>query len=488
MTRALLACLTPVLGLMLSACGGDGDRPVEVAVIGEPQTLLATGGRLPLAAQLLRSATGEGLVGFDELGRVVPALADRWIVTDDGMSYIFRLRDGTWPGGAPITGESARDALLQAIGALRGTPLASDLAQVEEVRAMAGRVIEIRLSQQVPDMLQLLAQPELGLLRGGRGAGPMRLVSTKGGALLKPIAPEDRGLVPEEDWAERVRRLRLRAFPAPEAIRRFNEGDVDVVLGGRFEDFPRLDASSVSRGAIRFDPVAGLFGLVVASDQGFLSQPENREAIAMAIDREALSGALNLGGWTATNRIVNPGLEGDDGTIGERWTGRSMQERRAQAASRVATWRAAHGAVRLRIAMPTGPGSDILFERIGSDLEAVGIDARRVRDNTDAELRLVDVVARYPRAAWFLNQLGCGAGRGLCSQSADRLTALARSEADPAKRADLYSQAEAQLTIANSFVPLGVPIRWTLVAGSATGIASNRWNVHPLLPMALRPR
>ena len=45
----------------------------------------------------MRAATTEGLVGLDAEGQVIPALADRWIVTDDGRSFIFRLRDGTWP-------------------------------------------------------------------------------------------------------------------------------------------------------------------------------------------------------------------------------------------------------------------------------------------------------------------------------------------------------------------------------------------------------
>ena len=66
----------------LSACGGDADRPVEAVAIGEPVSPFAAGARLPVAAQLVRSATAEGLVAFDERGRVIPALADRWIVTD----------------------------------------------------------------------------------------------------------------------------------------------------------------------------------------------------------------------------------------------------------------------------------------------------------------------------------------------------------------------------------------------------------------------
>lgn len=477
--------LLPLLG----ACSQDDAGTVEVAVIGDPASPFVNGARLPLAAQLVRSASAEGLVGFDEQGRVVPALADRWIVTDDGLSYIFRLRDGTWPNGAAITGESARAALVLAIGALRGSALGSDLATITEVRAMAGRVIELRLNQQAPDMLQLLAQPELGLLSRGRGAGPMKLTRQERSALLEPIAPEDLGLPQQEDWQQRRRKLRLAAAPAAQAIARFNAGDADVVLGGRFADFPRIDARGVPRGAIRLDPVMGLFGLAVNRTTGFLGEAENREALAMAVDRDALANVLNVGGWIATTRVVNPGTADDNGSVAERWPGRSMAERRSAAAARVTRWKAAEGNLAtLRIAIPVGPGGDRLFRQLATDFGAIGLNVRKVGENADADLRLVDTVARYARVGWFLNQLSCENARGPCSVNADRLVAAALAEPDPVKRADLYAQAEAQLTIANSFIPFGAPIRWSLVSGSATGFAPNSWNIHPLMPLAMRPK
>lgn len=490
-----VASLTPhvltaiVLATALAACGRGDDRAVEVAVIGEPSAPFASGPRLPLAAQLVRAASAEGLVGFDEQGRVIPAIADRWIVTDDGLSYIFRLRDGTWPGGGAITGETGRAALVRAIGALRGTALGSDLSVIREVRAMAGRVIEIRLHQQAPDLLQLLAQPELGLTMRGAGAGPMQLDRDKRTAILTPIPPEDLGLPQPEDWEARRRKLNLVALPATDAIRRFNSGEADVVLGGRFADFPRLDAAGVPRGAIRLDPVTGLFGLAVTRTDGFLGAPENREALAMSIDREALATALNVGGWTATTRVVAPGSADDNGTVGERWPGQALAERRTQAAARVAAWQAANGKPpTLRIALPAGPGGDILLRQLAADFGAIGLTVRRVGEAADADLQLVDTVARYARVGWFLNQLSCSNARGPCSAAADRLAESALSEPDPVKRADLYAQAEAQLTIANSFIPFGVPVRWSLVSGTVTGFAPNRWNIHPLMPLAMRPK
>ena len=486
-SRTVLA--VTLAALALAGCGGDADRPLAIVVIGDPTSPFISGARLPYAAQLVRSATVEGLVGFDEQGRVVPALADRWIVTDDGASYIFRLRDGTWPDGSAITADSARTALQQAIAGLRGTSLGQDIKVVGEIRTMAGRVIEVRLDKPFPDLLQLLAQPELGLVKRGKGAGPMRLSRQGDVATLTAIAPVDRGLPDEQDWQSRVRKLRLSALPAAKALQRYDAGEADVVLGGRIEDFPRIQLSGFSRGAIRLDPVAGLFGLAVVHADGFLSLPENREAIAMAIDRDSLMAPFNLGGWTATSRIVTPGLEDDGGAVTERWLGLSLADRRGIAAARVSRWRAGHAApAPLRIGLPAGPGSDLLFRRIAEDLKTIGLAARQVRDTAAADLRLVDVVARYPRPAWFLNQLNCANARGLCNSLADFHAGQALAEADPARRADLLAQAEAELTISNSFIPFGVPVRWTLVGSAASGFAPNGWNAHPLMPMAALPK
>src|SRR5688572_17378357 len=95
-----LALLTIVT---LAACDRSDDSTARVVVIGDKDDAFEHGARLSLAGQLVRASTVEGLVAFDPQGRIVPALADRWIVTDDGRSYIFRLRDGTWRNGEALT-------------------------------------------------------------------------------------------------------------------------------------------------------------------------------------------------------------------------------------------------------------------------------------------------------------------------------------------------------------------------------------------------
>ncbi|MCJ2178650.1 ABC transporter substrate-binding protein [Novosphingobium album (ex Hu et al. 2023)] len=503
--RTAMKVLAVLAVLPVVSCGSLDNSALDVAVIGGADDPFESGIRLSVAGQLARAATVEGLVAFDEEGRVIPALADRWIVTDDGQSYIFRLRDGNWANGDEITADSARQALNGSLKQLGKTPLALDLSGIDEIRTMASRVIEIRLKRPMPYLLQLLAQPELGLYHDKQGAGPMTLEKAEGLARMTPVDPAKLGLPSIENWDSRTRQIILHAISGPEAVERFNDGDVDLVLGGRIEDFLLTRSVGILRGTIQIDPVIGLFGLQVMNDRGFLADPANREALAMAVDRDALMKPFGVGGWSSTTRIVTPSLEGDLGTIGERWAGQSLDERRQVAAGRVRNWTsgkpgqaideaAADGAVpatptaKLQLWLPEGDGSQVLFNKLAADFATIGIALARTQDQAAADLALVDDVARYPRAAWFLNRLSCAARRGLCSQEADARVAEAETAATPTDRAALLTEAEAELTSANVFIPFGTPIRWSLVRGSVSGFSPNAWGWHPLMPLAWLPK
>lgn len=487
--RSVALSLLAIPALLMAGCSGGDEHTVPIAIIGEADSLADADGDLSGPAQLVRAATAEGLVGFDEQGRVIPALADRWIITDDGLSYIFRLRDGVWTDGAPLTAVSARSALREALRELKGTPLGEDLSVVSEVRAMAGRVVELRLEYRHPDLLLLLAQPEMGLVRKGVGSGPMKLAKVDDVAVLTPIPPGERGLPREEGWDERARTLRLTAMPAKQAVEDFVGGKVSIVLGGSAADWPLAGSIGIAKGVVRTELVPGLFGLSVVESGGFLADSANREAVGMAIDRGALAKALDVSGWTPSTRLVSPGMEGDLGTIGERWTQLDLGQRRATAMARVIRWRGEEKPIPvLRIAMPEGPGADIIFNSVWKDLGSVGIEAQRVEEAADADLRLVDMTARYPRASWFLGQFACSLKRGICSADADRLTAEARRAPDAATRSALLAEAEAELTAANVFIPFGSPVRWSAMRRDVTGFTVNRWSVHPLMPLAMLPK
>jgi peptide/nickel transport system substrate-binding protein/oligopeptide transport system substrate-binding protein len=484
-SRSLSWLVLGALALAPGGCGLSDQQDLKVLVIDNQTAPFATHGNLPLAGQLVRAATTEGLVALDDEGRISPALADRWIVTDDGQSYIFRLRDGTWPDGSAISGESVRTALHQALAGISHTPLALDLDGIDDIRAMAGRVVEIRLRRPVPDFLQLLAQPELGLSHHGQGNGPMALKRSGDTALLTAIPPDKRGLPAVAGWADNVRRVDLRAAAGADAVAAFAAGRADVVLGGTFVDLPRTNRSTLGRARPRFDPVSGLFGLVVTNETGLLADAALREAISMAIDRDTLAAAIALPMLITTTRMVAPGTIDDTGQIDERWLNMGLIDRRSEAGTRIRAWvEQHHQPATLRMGLPQGPGADLLFTRLAQDLAAVSVTVVRVPEGAPADLRLIDVVARYPRIGWFLDQLSCTADRLACSPAADEFVARARAASDPAASAGFYAQAEATLTQENVYIPIGVPIRWSLVAGDGAGFAINRWGQHALIALA----
>jgi ABC-type transport system substrate-binding protein len=489
MRGRLLPTIATCALLVLAGCGSSSGGPLDVAIIGSSGDVFTKGLRLSEGAQLIRGATGAGLVALDAKGEIEPALADRWIVTDDGKSYIFRLREGTWPDGAELTGESARDSLRRVIRDLKGTSLGIDLAPIDEVRAMAGRVIEIDLTAPMPDFLRLLAQPELAMTHRGFPAGPMVLQDRKGAIQLDFRPPEMRGLPQDDNWRKRVRAVAVQALQAKAALGAFDRGEVDVVLGGTLGSWPLADPGPLSRGNLRLDNVIGLFGLQVMRESGFLATAPNREALAMAIDRPALMAQFNIGGWAPSTRIVPTSVGARNAP--ERWSGVSIEQRRATAASRVAAWRSGAGAgnpPRLTVALGTEPGTVMLFDALAAQLGQIGVTLTRVNPGKPADLALVDRIARYGEPRWFLNQFNCSLRHGLCSSEADMAVETSLYLSDPRARADAFARAEDSLTDANVFIPIGAPLRWSMVRGNVDGFAANAWAWHPLPDMATIPK
>jgi ABC-type transport system substrate-binding protein len=491
MMRALLAILVSLT--LVSCIKTQDDGIVDVAFIGASDDSFDSGVRLSYAAQHVRAATAQGLVAATVGGEIVPALAERWIVTDNGRSYIFRIREFDLPGGSRLTAQSVRDGLRRNVARLGGTSMALDLARLRDIRAMTGRVVEIRLKSPMPGFLRLLTQPEMGLQLDPANAGPMSLVREGDAALLNAMPPESRGLPSQPDWEEGISPIRVVGAAPQDAVTGFNNGDFELVLGGTLADLPfAADTDGLTRATVRMDSAIGLFGLDVVRAEGFLSEPLNREALSLALDREALIQPFNLAGWIATNRLVSPGvpasLEGDGAQRAERWEDLDMEERRSRAAGRVSAWVSAENQeIALRVFLPAGAGSDILFEALRSQYSEVGIELARADEASEADLVLRDRVARFGGARWFLNQFNCEVSTAICSDDADFLVQLAVDSADAQEAASYLAEAETTLTQLNPFIPIGAPIRWSMVRAGIDAFGENPWNVHPLFPLSGAP-
>ncbi|MES2336557.1 MAG: ABC transporter substrate-binding protein [Pseudomonadota bacterium] len=471
-----------VLSVLLAGCERrPDDIPVEVSVIGsarsagDPNT-----GPLTPVGRVLRASVAQGLVQFDATGGIEPGLAERWIVIDGGRSLIFRLRDAEWPDGTPVVAADVVPALRRAIARGSRNPLLPYLSAIDEIVAMTPQVIEVRLKLPRPDALKLFAQPELGVPAPGNrveGSGPFRIVEARDGTILLRPVPDPAAVVADDARGTRPEELvRLRGERASLAVLRFARRASDLVEGGSFVDWPLVPLGGIAPANIRTDTAAGLFGLLVANRSGFLGSRDNRSAIALAIDRAAVTAAF-ADGWQPTDTILPEALDSAAPPAQPDWASVPEPERLAAAQARIALFRGTDTTpIRLKIALPDGPGATLLYGVLAKAMSDLGLATERVAlDDEGADLRLIDRVAPYDSARWYLR-----AACQPCALPIANLIASVRTAPDMATRGQMLAQADSALTADVAYIPLARPLRWSLVATRLRQWTANPRAFHPL--------
>jgi peptide/nickel transport system substrate-binding protein len=196
---ALLACLVFLLAHSADA-SAQGRRELRVGLAGVPAALepaAALEGAMPLISRQVFDT----LVAYREGStEVEPALATRWAVSRDGLTWSFTLRNGvTFHDGAPVTAAEVASSLARHLKAdsaapapawaplLRGVP-----GVIKEVRAADRNTVNIVLVQPYAALLTVLAHPAMSITRLGPpvdgvtrlvGTGPYRVVDASPGRM-----------------------------------------------------------------------------------------------------------------------------------------------------------------------------------------------------------------------------------------------------------------------------------------------------------------
>ena len=475
--RALALISLAAAAASLTACRDQPRGDVRVVVIGdEPKFRDPAQSPLSVADGILVGEVAQGLVRFDAGGNIVSGLAERWNVSDDGRSYIFRIAAAQWPEGRKITAQQVARALKRQLASRSRNPLKDTLGAVDDVVAMTDRVVEIRLRAPRPNLLALLAQPELAIHRNGQGTGPFTVDPARGPKGELRLVREI--LSPDGEVSRREEVL-LGAGPARDAMLSFARGESHLLLGGTFVDLPFAQAIRLPRNSLRFDPASGLFGLVPASAEGPFSEPDVRRLLNQAIDRTALVAALNVPGLTARATVLEPGLDGVPALVQPAWFGSPLEERRPALIAEANRLFGSSDKPIIRIALPDGPGANRLLARLSADWGALGFTVERAKSPRVADFRLIDAVAPSTSPAWFLRTFRCGA-TPLCDADVDTLLGAARETQVPGQRYALLLQAAGRIDELQLFMPLTAPIRWSLVAPRISGFAGNRYARHTL--------
>jgi peptide/nickel transport system substrate-binding protein len=271
----------------------------------------------------------------------------------------------------------------------------------------------------------------------------------------------------------------LSGATAQKAVAGFASGDSALVLGGTFADLPFAQGAKLPRGSLRFDPSSGLFGLVPVRSTGPFASADVRRMLSEAIDRDTFVTALRIPGLAARGTVLEPGLDGVPAPVPSAWFGTPLDQRRASLRDEASRKFGRAQMPTIRIALPQGPGADLLLRELQRDWGAIGFTVERAANPAAADFQLIDEVAPSSSPAWFVRRFRC-AVVPVCDPQTDTLLDSARQSQVPAQRYALIGQAAGRIDDAQLFIPIAAPVRWSLVSDRIRGFAGNRFARHTL--------
>lgn len=471
----MLRLLTLLLaGSLLAACGGK-ETPTRRTLIDsrdetDPRSLdpaLSTDVPTGRAVGYLFDA----LTAFTPDARVVPGLAERWEVSDDGLVYTFHLRQGVrFHDGRPFT---ARDVVASwqrvldpAVKGGRGWPLYPILGAQEfadgEARGVAGLQVRddstlvVRLKEPFAIFTKLLAMPVTSIVPADLpanfadrpiGTGPWKFVEWKHDDYLLFARNEAYwGGAPKEDSLM----ARIIAEPST-AIAEFESGNVDVVLVPPGERV-YWEEDAQRRPLLQTTAALVMTYVAINTQRGALKDRRVRQALNYAVNMPQIIDILLSGGASRANGVIPPSLEGADSARRPY----PFDTLRARTLLR----EAGHpNGIDVELWVSSNPLYVRMAETLQAYLKAANIRvrivqresaaAREAARNGQADLYLKDWYADYPDAENFLYPLLHSANLGVGGNVSffqhpefDAIVGAARRERDDARRIALYRQAD----------------------------------------------
>lgn len=325
---------------LLAACGvgeqsGTSTQSILKRGIGpEPQSL-DTQHASTVQSGAVQRDIGEGLTGYTPDGKLVPAAAVGWSVSDDGLSYTFELReDARWSNGDPVTAKDFVFSLQRLVAPETAALFAQyigDVVNAKEITAGAkdpGSLgvaaigefeLQISLENPVPYFPELLSHPTTfpthrGSLEehGDQFARPGNLVTNgayqlqewKIGSYIELV----RNPYYWNNAATNIDTVRHFVTPQPHVeLNRYRAGELDVTNTVATESFAQMRAERPKE--LHTSPAMTVyfygFNLTKAP---FAGNRALRQALSLAIDREVIAEKVVGRGELPAYSLVPPGV------------------------------------------------------------------------------------------------------------------------------------------------------------------------------------
>jgi oligopeptide transport system substrate-binding protein len=265
---------------------------------------------------------------------IVPSLAERWEISDDGLRYVFTLREGlTWSDGIPLTAHDVEFGIKRVLNPdAPGSSVAiyfvlengqdyylrrNQDADRIGVRALDDRTVEFRLVAPAPYFMSVMNRPDGGpqprhAIERDREAwtepsrqvvsGPFR-VGERGEDELALVRRDERD--PRSGNLGRVEYVRM---PVGGAVDPYTRDELDMIAvryTPRLADLMPAEVPDASLG-----PAAWSGYLAFDHTDPVTSNLDLRLALAHAVDRQALADVAPVNMVVATGGIVPPALQG----------------------------------------------------------------------------------------------------------------------------------------------------------------------------------
>ncbi|MCE5286017.1 MAG: peptide ABC transporter substrate-binding protein [Pelosinus sp.] len=312
---SLLIAIT-LTGAFLTGCTSTGnkdssDKPVRFGQLGEPETLdprKATG--QPEGQFLLQMY--EGLTAYDADNNAVPAAAEKWEVSADGLTYTFHIRQNAkWSNGDQVTAqdfEYAWKTLLSPEIASRYAEMLFYLkngeaynsgkvkAEAVGVKAVDPNTLEVTLEAPTPYFPQLTAcysyfpvHKKTVENNADRTANPETIISNGPFKLTAWSHNEKAEFVKNENYwdAGKVKAKKLE-FSIVESnttrVSLFENDQIDLTLDPPPSDVERL----IKEKKAEITPHLGTYYYSFEVEKAPFNNPKVRKALTLAIDRSAI--------------------------------------------------------------------------------------------------------------------------------------------------------------------------------------------------------
>jgi oligopeptide transport system substrate-binding protein len=288
------------------------------------------------------------LVWYTPLGvKIVPALAERWRVTDGGRTYTFTLRHGvTFSNGDPLTAQDVVFTFTRLNEAETAAPYQSSFADIagsqalfkgkastlSGIRAVGKYTVVMHLTAPEPYWLNIVALPSAGI-EDARVAASWNADETA--KVAKPITPVGTGpfilqgsaaaatsysLVRNPHYWQKglpyLGKIVVHIGASPTlAFEQFERGDIQFFLGGVDpSDYLQVKRPPLSREYYDV-PSEGIWYLGFNVNVKPWNRLKLRQAVEYAIDKPYLSAVVDNSRAKVANTVLPPGMPGYEGNF-----------------------------------------------------------------------------------------------------------------------------------------------------------------------------